>query len=135
MIRLIAILIGVLALGGCDPFEAAVRGPQPARWALAPGEEISAETTEFVALVTEIGCASGQSSAGRLVGPDIEVTDDAVIVEFRVRPLGGFQNCPSNPATPVAVQLDQPLGDRQLLDGGSDPPREPPICTNAASCD
>jgi hypothetical protein len=135
MRRLPTIVIGMVALSGCGSIDTTVRGPQPARWAFAPGQEISAETTEFVALVTEVECASGQSGAGRVVGPELEVTDDSIVVEFRVRPLGGVQSCPGNPPTPVVVRLDQPLGERQLLDGGSDPPREPPVCTNVVSCD
>ena len=32
-------------------------------------------------------------------------------------------------------RLDEPLGDRQLQDGGREPPGEPPICLNPASCE
>lgn len=103
-------------------------GPQAARWSLPADEAVGPETTEFTALVTEVDCASGQSSEGRIVGPEIEFTPDAVIIEFRVRPLGGAQACPGNPPTPVRVQLGQPLGDRRLLDGSVDPPVEPGVC-------
>ena len=48
-----------------------------------------------------------------------------VLVTFGVRPLPGDQECPGNPPTPVLVVLPGPLGDRQLLDGATLPPRQP----------
>jgi hypothetical protein len=102
-----------------------------ATWTHDPDAEIGPDTTEFTAWVTETDCASGQSSADRIIGPDIEVSADSVVVTFRVRTLLGIgQTCPSNPPTRVAVRLPEPLGDRVLLDGGREPPGEPPICSN-----
>lgn len=132
MIRLVVFL--ALVAAGCGVLQQAVP-PGEASWALSPDSEITPETTEFVAMVTERACASGQSSEGRVVGPEITYADDAVTVTFGVRPRGANQDCPSNPPTAVAVTLSEPLGERRLLDGGSDPPREPPICANPASCE
>ncbi|MEO7398504.1 MAG: hypothetical protein ABIW84_08070 [Ilumatobacteraceae bacterium] len=44
-------------------------------------------------------------------------TDDAVRIVFAAIPLTGGQTCPGNPSTPVTITLQQPLGDRSLLDG------------------
>lgn len=96
----------------------------PATWALE-GSELGPEDTAFTASVTERSCASGQSSEGRVRDPLIEYREDAVIVTFFVAPLDGDATCPGNPPTAVGVQLDEPLGDRALLDGGVWPPREP----------
>ena len=96
--------------------------------------DIGAETTEFTAWVTEVGCASGRSSADRIGGPDIQISDDTVMVTFGVVPLGGAQECQGNPPTAVTVRLPEPLGDRRLLDGGREPPAEPPTCANRESC-
>jgi hypothetical protein len=128
--------IGIaLALSGCGVVEF-VLPPGEARWAFAPDAEIGPNTTEFVAMVTEVDCASGQSSEGRIIGPETSVTDASITVTFRVRArVAGAQTCPSNPSTPVRVELPEPLGDRALLDGGTDPPREPPVCTNADFCE
>ena len=109
--------------------------PGDAHWALHPDDEIGPDTIEFTALVTENACAGGQSSVGRVVGPDISYSDEAVTVTFNVRGSGGMNTCPSNPATPVVVRLGEPLGDRVLLDGGTDPPREPTACPNVDFCD
>lgn len=83
-----------------------------------------------------MACASGQSSADRIVGPDIQVSADEIVVTFGVRGQLGAQACPGNPPTRVAVRLPEALGDRVLLDGGREPPEEPPVCLNpGTSCD
>ncbi len=129
----LAMLVAVFA-PACSFPEPVVPG-EVATWAFAPGQEIGPATTEFVAMVTERECASGQSSAGRIVGPMVDAYDAEVVVTFEVRPLGGAQECPGNPPTAVTVRLGQALGDRQLLDGGREPPAEPPVCANPESCD
>jgi hypothetical protein len=127
---LLTLLVVGLVLAGCATY------PEPlATWTFDQNEEIGPATTEFTAWVTERDCASGQPSADRIHGPDIQTSDSAVVVTFRVRPLGGFQQCPSNPASPIIVRLPQPLGDRPLLDGGRQPPTEPPICAGSVACE
>ena len=127
-------VVMMLLLCSCLPTSPLDEG-SVATWALPPGAELGPDTTEFTALVTEGACASGRASAGRVIGPRVEWTDDAVTVTFRVRPLPGAQECPGNPPTPVVVRLDQPLAGRTLLDGGREPPQEPPVCANPQSCE
>ncbi|MBA2632099.1 MAG: hypothetical protein H0U86_03690 [Chloroflexi bacterium] len=132
----LAVGVVVLSASACGLVEQLFVGPNDARWGHAADAEIGPDTIEFVAMVTETVCASGRSSEGRIIGPDIAYTDEAVTITFAVRPLGGgAQDCPGNPSTPVMVRLDEPLGDRALLDGGTDPPREPPVCQNPDFCD
>jgi hypothetical protein len=131
--RTLAIVSVMLVASSCELLQQ-VAPPGDARWALLPDAGIGPETAEFTALVTEVACASGQSSEGRIVGPEISYTDESVTITFAVRGIGEA-NCPSNPPTPVVVTLEEPLGDRTLLDGGTDPPREPPVCTNLDFCE
>lgn len=121
-----------LALAACD---LAGQPAGPATWTHDPNAEIGGEVTEFSAWVTERACASGRSSADRIIGPDIQTSADAVVVTFRVRGLPGAQDCPGNPPTRVTVRLPEPLGDRRLLDGGREPPQEPPTCAHPESCE
>ena len=123
----------MLLLGACSGMPIGEGGP--ATWAHDPAAEISPDTTAFTAWVTERSCASGQSSAARIIGPDVQVSTEAIEVTFRVRRLTGSQACPGNPPTPVTVTLPEPLGDRMLLDGGREPPQEPPTCANPESCE
>jgi hypothetical protein len=132
MRRLLLLLLGAVALVACTPSETGQYGP--ATWALDPAADIGPETTEFTAWVTELGCASGRSSADRIGGPDIQASVETVVVTFGVVPLGGAQECQGNPPTAVTVRLPEPLGDRRLLDGGREPPAEPPACANRESC-
>ena len=125
---------GVLVLSGCTIVQPAVP-VNPATWTFAPGEGIGAGTTQFTAMVTERSCASGRSSEGRIIGPQVDVRDATVVVTFAVRPLEGDQECPGNPPTAVIVRLEVPRGDRALLDGGREPPAEPPVCANVDSCE
>lgn len=73
--------------------------------------------TTIKAFLQERQCAGRQSPVGRIVGPEIEYREDAVVVIFRVRTIGG--ECPSNPAFPLTIILTEPIGDRSILDGGS----------------
>lgn len=115
----------VTGWGQCQPMRVLPQGLGDATWHLAPGQSIGPETTTFEAMVTERACASGRSSEGRIVGPDVLALADAVLVTFAVRPLAGAQDCQGNPATSVSVTLPEPLGERRLLDGSTLPPREP----------
>ena len=134
MRRAVAAVCVAFLLAGCSAL-APTEQPGPATWALPEGFTIGPETTEFLALVTEQACASGQSSEGRIVEQQIDYLGDSVVVTFRVRPLPGDQECPGNPATMVEVELDEPLGHRTLLDGGRQPPAEPPVCIGSPFCD
>jgi hypothetical protein len=129
--RLVFAVSVVVVLVGCT-------GPDtagPATWTLEPGEVIGPDTTAFIAWVTELDCASGQSSEGRIIGPEIVMSSEKVVVSFYVRPLGGWQRCPSNPASGYKVRLPESLGNHQLLDGGREPPVEPPVCANLPFCE
>ena len=114
----------VVGWGGCRP-AVLIDGAGPATWQLVSGEDISATTTSFLADVTEVWCAGAASSEDRIRSPVILYEPDRVVVIFTVEPLDGAQLCPANPPTTVSVDLAEPLGDRQLLDGGMLPWRDP----------
>lgn len=90
---------------------------QPAPWEPAPDADLSASSTSIDVLVNEVGCASGQSAEGRIAEPEVVYEQDQVVVTIRVIPVGGAAACPGNPDTPYTLELDQPLGDRALVDG------------------
>jgi hypothetical protein len=105
------------SIGGPKPSPPAIE-PGSAWWELAPSDRPTPESMSLDVVVHERACANGESPAGRVVGPEIEYGDDAVTITFAVLPNPG--DCPSAPGAPVTVQLTEPLGDRQLRDGGSD---------------
>jgi hypothetical protein len=67
--------------------------------------------------VAERACASGEPVGDRLVGPAIVMTDTEVRIGFAAMPQSGAFECPANPWQPVLIELPEPLGDRQLVDG------------------
>jgi hypothetical protein len=112
--------------GDCQPRLALPAGLGDAEWAFDLTKPRPGPATQvFDALVTEVSCNSGEPADGRIVGPTIVRDTDRVLVIFATRPRPGVQTCPSNPSTRVVVDLGEPLGDRELLDGGRLPPGDP----------
>ena len=108
--------------GACTPAVLLEERVGPATW--TPGQDINETTFEFEALVTERACASGQSSEGRVVQPRVVSTPTSVTIIFGVGRLEGPQDCQGNEASRYPVRLPEPLGDRELLDGGVYPAQE-----------
>jgi hypothetical protein len=82
-----------------------------------------ARSKELHLLVTEETCNSGDDAEGRIEIVSLEETDDRVSLVLGVRPRGGINACPSNPATPFTVMLSKPLGEREVVDAGLADPR------------
>ncbi len=89
----------------------------PADVALDPDSAPAASDSALSLLVTERACSSGRDAEGRVRLVDLEQTAEAVTVWVAVEPEEGAAGCPSNPPTPFTVDLDEPLGDRLILDG------------------
>ncbi|GAA1724862.1 hypothetical protein [Brachybacterium phenoliresistens] len=106
-------VVGLVWLAACS---AAEEGDQ-ATWSLAPGQEVTAETTVLKLEATRTSCANGRT--GELLEPVITVSESRVIVRIDAVPLkpGGY-DCPGNDRVPVTVRLEEPVGDRELVDGG-----------------
>lgn len=98
-------------------------GAQAATVTLDPDAPPDPAATSLSLWVIEQACASGQSATDRVV-VDVEETDDHVRLIIGVRPQDGDQNCPSNPPTPVTIELDEPLGQRTIIDAARLPPIE-----------
>jgi hypothetical protein len=110
--------------GGCRP-GVDIAGLNTAIWYLVSDQPIGPTTTSFLVDVIERECASGRSSVDRVRPPLIAYQATRVVIAFAVEPLSGAQECPSNPATRIRVELSEPLGDRMLLDAGELPWRDP----------
>jgi hypothetical protein len=73
--------------------------------------------------VHEWACASGASAEGRIQLIELNETTEQVRLRIGVRPRAGGQDCPGNPPTPLTIDLDEPLGDREIVDASVVPPR------------
>ena len=112
--------------GQCRP-RAAFDGANGATWVFDPNVPPAGPSDRrFSALVTEVECASGRSSEGRVLPPVIVYRPEEILVAFAVRPpRGDAGDCQSNPATRVVVELDEPIAGRRLVDAGVFPPHDP----------
>lgn len=91
-------------------------GTAPAVWRLAPGASVSEDSTRVDVLVSRMGCNSGET--GEVLEPDVEMTADEVVVRFRVSPGEPAEaSCPDNLEVAYTLILDEPLGQRRLVDG------------------
>ena len=111
--------------GDCKPELVLPEGIGIATWTWGGPGSPGPTTKIFDALVTERTCAGGRSADGRILGPQVVTSNATVLVIFTVRPLGGAQTCPSNPASRVQVDIGVALGNRTLFDGGTLPLHNP----------
>lgn len=85
-------------------------------WSLPGDARLAESTTTFTAGVSRLDCSSGVT--GTVLEPQIDHDDDRVVVTFVVERLPeGAADCQGNPEVPYEVVLDEPLGDRELVDG------------------
>lgn len=107
-------LIGVGAavaalLGGCAPGA----GPAPATWTLQG--EVTAASAVVEIGVTRVDCADGVT--GELLDPVVTYEDDRILIEARAAPNGlDGAGCPENDVVAQTVELDEPVGERALVD-------------------
>lgn len=88
-----------------------------ATWELAAPTSVTTETRGLDLRVTRAGCSGGVT--GDVLEPRVQYEDDRVVVTTDVEPLGdGTWTCPGNDAVAVTVELDEVLGNRELVDGG-----------------
>jgi hypothetical protein len=111
---------GWIWAGAGDGGECDVRIPLPAElgeveWTVSPVPAVS--DTEIQVTATERECASGEAMGDRLLDPQVVETDDVVWIALAAVQPTGSQTCPSNPSTEVVIELDEPLGDREIRDG------------------
>ena len=111
--------------GECAGFVRRADGFAPADWWVDLRQvRPSALDKDIRALVEENACTGGKSPEGRLAPPIMRYLDDAVVVTMSIRALRGAHDCIGNQPYPLTIRLEQALGDRRLLDGGSFPPRD-----------
>lgn len=122
-------LAAVLVLLGCsDDAEPADTEPDAtastggdgdgdtAVWSLQRDARLSEATTVFIANVQRLACNSGVT--GRVLEPTVTYGDTRVVVTFAVqRAPDGDRTCQANRMVADKVELSEPLGDRELVDG------------------
>lgn len=106
----LVLLIATVALGACGSDDGAT-----ALWDIDTRDPPTSQSTSFVAFVTRLGCASGKT--GEVHDPVVFTDRDRVVVTFSVAPLSGNHQCQGNDEVRHVVDLDEPIGGRELVDG------------------
>ena len=108
----------------CEPTVTLPTGLNRVEVGLDPNSPPNPENTTLGLLVTEAACANGREMGDALRDPQVVETDTAVLVGFVAVPgPERVVNCPTNPTTPVSVELSEPLGQRIIYDGLYYPPK------------
>ncbi|MFE5671014.1 hypothetical protein ACFQ58_05305 [Agromyces sp. NPDC056523] len=115
---------GVDVSTSCSP-RIALDGLGEVSLTLDPAAPPQADDRELSLLATEWSCNSGQPATGRIEVVEIVETETTVelVVGVAPHPEGAY-NCPSNPPTPLTVDLQRELGDRAIVDASFVPAHE-----------
>jgi len=108
--------------GDCRLLEVALPEGRSRVEVTAPRGGVDPSATSLVVVVNELQCASGRDPAPYLGRPLVVEEDDRVLVTMSSEEVVGGADCQGNPHVPVTLDLDEPLGDRQLFDAGTWPP-------------
>jgi hypothetical protein len=110
------------AYGGCELRSTPPAGYLSALWRLDPAFQLTPGATELRIVVDAETCTSGKPIAADRLQVGVAYVGDRVIVTAAARPPEGIQTCQLTvgSSTPyvVVLKLDQPIGNRDLLDGG-----------------
>lgn len=111
--------------GDCELVAVAEGGLETATWWMP--EEAKPEDEVLTVRAMQISCASATKRRPEEFEPLVEETDERIAVAMFVEPLEGQAfECPGNPDTGVRIELEQPVGDRQIVDVGTYPERPAP---------
>ena len=104
--------------GRCEP-EVYPDGRSPARWTLKQEPEPS--DTELTIRATELACSSGRELTADNTQADVVYKQDEIAIIISADPLKAG-DCIGNVPSPLTVDLEEPVGDRDLLDASTYPP-------------
>lgn len=100
-------------------------------WSM-PDDAVTSETQKFTVGVTRLGCAGGVT--GNVLDPEVSFSASSILVKFEVEAnKQNLQLCPGNDTVAFDVDLGEPIGERQLIDGSCAAAQHPTpaeVCLN-----
>ena len=85
-------------------------------WEISSPETLDADVERVEIEVSRLGCSNGET--GDITEVDVVAGEGQIAIRASVEPLyGSAYNCLGNNAVPTTVDLGEPLGDRELIDG------------------
>ncbi|MGO2937274.1 MAG: hypothetical protein ACTICQ_06830 [Glutamicibacter arilaitensis] len=105
-------LLAASALAGCS---SQVPDEVNAQWTLIDPAGVNESSTSLQLGVMAIACTSG--TTGEIAATDVELSNDQIVIGIAVEPAeGDTHTCPGNETVPYTLELDEPVGDRTLID-------------------
>lgn len=86
-------------------------------WRLDPNLALDEGATQLTLLATGQACSGGRAMGDRLQPPTVLLTDTTIFISLAAEQPGGAQTCPGNPEELLIIDLGEPLGDREVVDG------------------
>jgi hypothetical protein len=126
MLLLSAVSVAALTTSGCsflasefidsdEPAATLSEAGDPGTWELLNAADITPESTVLRLGVTRMACASGET--GAVLEPEVQVEAKRIVIRTPVEEQEpGAYRCPSNNVVPVTVELEAPIGERDLVD-------------------
>lgn len=85
-------------------------------WRLSDADAVSSDATQLDIEVTRLACASGET--GDLLPARVSEEGERVVIQVDAVSLGDEgADCQANDWVAVTVDLDEPVGERELVDG------------------
>jgi len=113
-----AVTLAWLTLAGCAQLGGGTgsNGGDAATWTVVDPAAVTEDTTELEIGVTRLGCSSGVT--GEVLEPVVTYEPDQIVITVDVaRFTAGAADCQGNDVVVVTVELDEPIGQRPLVDG------------------
>lgn len=109
--------------GDCTP-EAVIGNVSIVEWALDPESPPPLPDDKVIhALINERACHSFDDPLDRMKDPIVFYEEDRIYIVLSAEPLEGAQTCPGTPPVKFDIELDEPIGLRELWDAGTYPPQ------------
>ncbi|MGI8900266.1 MAG: hypothetical protein ACR2HA_04930 [Nocardioides sp.] len=89
----------------------------------AQAPDLAPSATSVPVMVSERDCTGGRDPGPFLGTPRVVEEAQAVTIYWASTPPQGAAECPGNPWVRRVLELQEPLGDREILDGSIWPPR------------
>lgn len=106
-----------MGVSNSRPLRVTRDGIRASSWRLDPDFEVTPDTRELRILLTEQTMASGALADDRLLTPEIYLDDGELMLRMYVRPIEGYVGRAQKWETPVIIELPEPVGSRQVVDG------------------
>lgn len=109
--------------GDCVP-EAVIGSGNIVEWALDPESPPPTPNDQVIhALISERACHSFEDPVDRMKDPIVFYEEDRIYIVLSAEPLKGVQTCPGTPPVKFDIELEEPIGLRELWDAGLYPPQ------------